>query len=102
MSAANTNERSAGPSLALRILMLSGGAIAGLALTALNAVLPAIDAALAHSPAESMMVKQLLGVVAITMVVAAPLAGILVDRFNVRWLLLAASITYTLAGTAGL
>ena len=82
--------------------MLCGGALAGLALTALNPVLPAIDAALSRSPHDSLLVKQLLGAVAVTMVFGAPIAGFLVDRFSLRRLLLIAAVVYTLAGTTGL
>lgn len=90
------------PTMALRVVMLSGGALAGLALTALNPVLPAIDAALSRSPHDSLLVKQLLGAVAVTMVLGAPIAGFLVDRFSLRRLLLIAAVVYTLAGTTGL
>ena len=82
--------------------MLSGGVQASLALVAINAVLPAIDAALAHSPGDSLLVKQLLGAVGLAMVVGAPLGGFLVDRVGLRALLIGGGLLYTAAGTAGL
>jgi MFS family permease len=88
--------------LALRIVMLSGGVLAGLALVAINAVLPAIDTALAHSPRDSLLVKQMLGAVGLAMVAGAPLGGFLVDRLGLRGLLVCGGLLYTVAGTAGL
>jgi MFS family permease len=88
--------------LSLRIVMLCGGLLAALALVAINAVLPAIDAALAHSASDSMLVKQLLGAVGLAMVAGAPLGGFLVDRLGLRPLLVGGGLLYTAAGVAGL
>ena len=98
----DTAPRAPEHSLALRILMLAGGALASLALIAVNSVLPAIDAALAHGPRDSMLVKQMLGAVGLAMVVGAPLGGFLVDRLGLRPLVVGCALVYTLAGTAGL
>lgn len=85
-----------------RIIMLLGGLPAALALMALASVLPKIDAALAHSPHDSFLVKQLIGAVGLAMVVGAPAAGFLVNRIGLRNLLIAALTIYIAAGTAGL
>lgn len=90
------------PTLALRIVMLSGALLAGLALVAINSVLPAIDKALAHTPHDSMLVKQMFGAVGLAMVVGAPFGGFLADRFGLRVPLVCAALLYTVAGTAGL
>ena len=63
--------------------------------------MPAIDTALAHSPHDSLLVKQLLGAVGLAMVAGAPLGGYLVDRLGLRTLLVGGSLLYT-AATAGL
>lgn len=88
--------------LALRIVMISGGVLVALAMMAINAVLPAIDTALAHGPRDSMMVKQMLGGMGLAMVIGAPLGGFLVDRLGLRVMLVSAGLLYTLAGTVGL
>lgn len=85
-----------------RIIMLAGGLPPALALMALSSVLPKIDAALAHGPQDSFLVKQLIGAVGLAMVVGAPLAGFLANRFSPRAILLPALLVYIVAGTTGL
>ncbi|MFT3930270.1 MAG: MFS transporter [Spongiibacteraceae bacterium] len=85
-----------------RMIMLMGGLPAALALMALTSVLPKIDAALAHTPHQSFLVKQLIGAVGLAMVVGAPAAGFLVHRIGLRNLLVGSLAIYAIAGTAGL
>jgi MFS family permease len=85
-----------------RVIMLLGGLPAALALMGLTSVLPKIDTALAHSPHDSFLVKQLIGAVGLAMVVGAPAAGFLVHRLGLRNLLVASLGIYVVAGTAGL
>ena len=85
-----------------KLVVLTGGVMASLALTAITAVLPTIEKALAHTPNDAMLVKQLIGGTTLAMVVGAPLGGFIVDRIGVRRMLLAATLLYALAGTAGL
>lgn len=85
-----------------RAIMLVGGIPTALALIALASVLPKIDAALAHSPDDSFLVKQLIGAVGLAMAVGAPAAGFIVLRVGLRNLLVGALILYVVAGTAGL
>ncbi len=85
-----------------RIIMLLGGLPAALALMALASVLPKIDAALAHTPHDSFLVKQLIGAVGLAMVVGAPVAGLVVNRIGLRNLIVGALLIYVAAGTAGL
>lgn len=90
------------PGWAIRALMLSGGLLGAMALVAITAVLPKIDTALAHSPGDGLLIKQLVGVVSLAMVAGAPLAGVLVDRIGLRPTLVASVLIYAVAGTAGL
>lgn len=88
--------------LGTRLVIVLGGLMAALALTAINSVLPQIDDVLAHSDRDSMLVKQLIGGVGLAMVLGAALSGFLVDRFGLRRVMIIASIIYVIAGTAGL
>ncbi|MFT3964258.1 MAG: MFS transporter [Sphingobium sp.] len=88
--------------LGAKIVILSGGLIASLALMAIASVLPQIDHALAHGPNDHMLVKQLVGAVALAMVVGASTVGFLIDRFGIACVLIGASALYALTGTAGL
>lgn len=90
------------PDLATCIIMLLGGALASLAMVAISSVLPAIDAALARTPDDSLLVKQLLGVVGFAMMFGSILAGFLFERVPSNRILLAAGAVYVAAGTAGL
>lgn len=85
-----------------RVMMLTGGLPPAFALMALSSVLPKIDAALAHNANESFLVKQLIGVVGLAMVVAAPLSGFLVNRIGLNRLLTVSLIIYVITGAAGL
>jgi predicted MFS family arabinose efflux permease len=85
-----------------RIVILSGGFIASLALMAIASVLPQIDHALARTASDHMLVKQLVGAVALAMVVGAATVGFLIDRLGITRVLIGAAILYALAGTAGL
>jgi len=84
-----------------KLVVLTGGVMASLAITAISAVLPTIDRELAHSATDSMLVKQLVAGVTLAMVVGAPLGGFLIGRIGMRSVLLVATLIYTIAGTAG-
>jgi MFS family permease len=88
--------------LATKVVMLLGGALASLAMVGINSVLPAIDTALARGPEDSLLVKQLLGVVGLAMMGGAILAGFLVERVAIRTILLVSACVYVVAGMAGL
>lgn len=90
------------PDLATCVIMLAGGALASLAMVAISSVLPAIDAALATTPGDRLMVKQLLGVVGLAMMFGSVLAGFLFEHTTPRRILLVAASVYVVAGTAGL
>lgn len=85
-----------------RFVMLLGGLMITIAMSALTPVLPQIETALAHSADEKFLVKMLVPVIGVTMVIGAPLAGLLVDRMGLRRILAGFSLIYALSGTAGL
>lgn len=85
-----------------KAVMLCGGLTVALALGAINSVLPQIEADLARSPRDSLLIKQLVGIVGLAMVVGAPLAGYLVDRIGARRVVITACFLYAAIGTAGL
>lgn len=85
-----------------KLVILSSGILSALCLTAINSVLPSIARDLARGPTDAMLVKQLIGAVALAMAAGAPLGGYLADRIGLRPTLFAAAIIYTVAGTAGL
>jgi MFS family permease len=85
-----------------KLVVLLSGMLSALCLTAINSVLPSIARDLVHGPNDAMLVKQLIGAVALAMAAGAPLGGFLADKIGLRPTLFAASVLYTVAGTAGL
>lgn len=102
MEASTGTARAVRLDLGSKLVIIMGGVLAALALTAINSVLPQIDDALAHSARDSMLVKQLIGGVGLAMVFGSVLSGFLVDRFGLRPVILVAAVVYVIAGTAGL
>lgn len=97
------NSLSASPlNWGLKTVMLCGGLLTSLAMIGITAVLPQIETELAHSAQDRMLVKLLVTGMGLTMVVGAPLAGFLVDRFGLKRVLLFSCLLYSLAGTSGL
>ena len=87
---------------AAKAIVLGGGVMIWLAFGAILPMLPQIDAALSHGPRDSLLIKQLFGIVGLSIVIGAPLAGFLVDRVGVRAVVVAATLIFCIAGTAGL
>ena len=85
-----------------KLLILLSGILSAMCLTAINSVLPSIEKELARGPNDAMLVKQLLGAVALAMAAGAPLGGFMADRFGLRRTLFVGALVYTVAGTAGL
>lgn len=85
-----------------KAVVLGGGVMIWLAFGAILPMLPQIDAALSHGPRDSLLVKQLFGIVGLSIVIGAPLAGFLVDRVGVRVIVVSATLIFCIAGTAGL
>lgn len=89
-------------SWAAKALVLAGGCAVTFAMSAVSPVLPRIEADLAHSPQQAMLVKQLVGVVGIALVMGAPLTGYLSDRIGLRPIYVANFLLITVAGTIGM
>jgi MFS family permease len=99
---ANTQTQSGPINWGIKTVMLTGGVSVTITLAALSPVLPKIDAALARTPNDSLLIKLLATIVGLTMVIGAPVTGVLVDRIGVRRILILACVVYAAAGTAGL
>jgi len=84
-----------------RVVMLIGGLMVTIALSALTPVLPQIETALARTEDEKLLVKMLIPIVGATMVIGAPLTGYLIQRVGLRIILAAHSLIFAVAGTAG-
>jgi len=85
-----------------KTVVLGAGVMLALAFGALLPVLPQIEAALSRGPQDSFLIKQLFGIVGLSIVIGAPLAGFLVDRVGVRIIVTVAGLVICIAGTAGL
>ncbi len=101
-AASGDRSESQQPAWAEKAIMLSTGPLFLLAFSAVIPGLPRIEAALAHGPRDGILIKQLVGIVGISVAVGAPLAGFLIDRIGPRVILAVTSGLYALAGTAGL
>jgi MFS family permease len=99
---AQTESQPAPVNWGIKTVMLTGGVSVAITLGALSPVLPKIDAALARTPNDSLLIKLLATIVGLTMVVGAPVTGILIDRIGVRSILIVACVAFAIAGTAGL
>lgn len=86
--------------LGAKLLVVTSGSLATIAIVGITSVLPQIAEALEPGPG-SLMTKQLVGVVGLAMAIGSPLAGWLLGRLSPRTFLLANSLLYVLAGTAG-
>jgi MFS family permease len=86
----------------IKTVMLTGGVSVAITLGALSPVLPKIDAALARTPNDSLVIKLLATIVGLTMVVGAPVTGVLIDRIGARAVLIVACVAFAMTGTAGL
>jgi MFS family permease len=89
-------------SLGVKVVILAGGPAISLAISLIQPLLPSIEADLAHSAADSLLVKMLVGVMGVAMVIGASATGFLVDRFGLKRVMAANYALYALAGTAGI
>ncbi|RYE56280.1 MAG: MFS transporter, partial [Rhizobiaceae bacterium] len=86
----------------VKAMILAGAPAVGLAISGINIVLPQIEAELAHSANEKLMIKMLIGMTGLAMVIGAPLTGFLADRLGLRKVLFLNYLLFTVAGSAGL
>ncbi len=84
----------------VKAVILAGGPAISLATSLIQAVLPSIQADLAHGPEDAFLVKMLVGVNTLAMAIGAALTGFLVDRFGLKRVITANYALYALAGTA--
>jgi MFS family permease len=80
-------------------VMLASGVPAMLALTVVTPILPRIQDAMASTPFEALMVKNLAGAVSLAMAAGAPLAGVLADRIGRRTLMIVSILIFCVAGS---
>lgn len=90
------------PRWAVLAIILVGAVATATAISGIAVALPKIEAALAHTPEEKYLIKMLVGAVGAAMVIGAPVSGFLSDRVELRYVVLANWILFTLAGTAGM
>ncbi len=88
------------PAFALLIILAGMGS--ALTLAPLFPALPAISEHFAGLPHGEKLVRGLITSVSIAFVVGAPLAGFLVERFDMRKLLIGAALLFSLSGLSGL
>jgi MFS family permease len=85
-----------------RIIMICGGALVTLALTALASVMPQMELALASRPEDTLWVKQIVGVIGLSIIIGAPLTGFLIDRISIKLILIVSCLVVAMAGVSGL
>ena len=88
------------PAFALLIILAGMGS--ALTLAPLFPALPAISKHFADVPYGEELVRGLITSVSIAFVIGAPLAGFLVERFDLRKLLMGSALIFSLSGLAGL
>ncbi len=87
---------------AVKLMILAGAPAVGFGISGINVVLPKIEAELAHSEFDKLLIKMLIGVTGAAMVIGAPLTGFLADRLGLRKVLFFNYGLFTVAGSAGL
>ena len=80
--AENSAEEAAKVGWGVKAIILAGGPAISLSTSLIQAVLPSIEADLAHGPDDAFLVKMLVGVNTFAMAIGAALTGFLVDRFG--------------------
>lgn len=87
---------------ALAVLIVTAALANPLAFTGIYSVLPAISQHFSSVPHAETLVRALVTVVAVAVVVGAPMAGFMVERFGERRVLLTAISVFAVAGLSGL
>lgn len=83
------------------LLIIMGSLVNSLAIVGLVSVLPEISAHFSATPNAPALTRGLITVVSVALVLGAPAAGIMIERFGLRRVLLTAITTFTVSGTAG-
>jgi len=84
----------------IRLIALMTGVPFSLSITILAPILPKMEAALAHTPNEAMLVKMALAINGIAQVMGAPIAGYLADRMGRGMLMVWSLLVWALVGVA--
>lgn len=100
MTGTNASERAA-PGLAVKTTLLLVMALPMMAFAPLSPALPAISAHFADIPNIDYLSRFVLTMPAIFIALLSPVAGVLVDRFGRKRLLLGSIVLYGVAGTSG-
>lgn len=87
--------------LGAKAVVVGSGPLASIAIVGITSVLPQIAEALEPGP-DTLMTKQLVGIVGLAMALGSPLAGFLLSRVSPRTFLSGTAALYVVAGTAGL
>jgi len=88
-------------SLARKAVLLVSGAPATLVVTTMVPILPKMEAALAHTANEQMLVKMVVAVNGLSMIIGSPLAGVLADKFSRRTLMIWSLVLWAVLGCSG-
>ncbi|WP_370306371.1 MFS transporter [Sphingobium abikonense] len=84
------------------IIIILAGFLPMIAIVAMGPAVPTLIAHFASDPNARAQVPALIGAPGLTMAILAPFSGLLIDRFGRRQLLLAATASYAMFGTAPL
>jgi MFS family permease len=84
-----------------KIAVIVPASLATLATSGILPVLPAISDAFADVPNAALVVRTLMSIVGVAMLIGAPVAGALADRFGRKRMMLTLLMTYGLVGMAG-
>jgi predicted MFS family arabinose efflux permease len=103
MTGSETVESATPPALSLggRLIILGGSILLTLSVVSVQPVLPQIERALAITDTDKLLVKMLVSIMGVTMVLGAPLSGLLADRIDLKKLLAGFGLLYAVAGTSG-
>ncbi len=87
---------------AVKATLLAASALTVMSGATIAPSLPALYEHFAGTPHADLLTRLVLTAPALSIVIVAPLAGIVIDRFGRRSLLLGATVGYAIAGSAGL